>query len=112
MHNGAVDESLDRLSQTLADSGRRLRLVWLSADDGRIGKHLDVPRQAVAVARRLKGRKAAARVVPIWRGARSVTSLTRCRSTRSPRDGFGILEQGRLRSRAELGWRREGACDG
>ena len=77
---------MDKVFKALADPGRRLLLDRLHAENGQtlgqLCEHLDMTRQAVT--KHLKLLEEAKLVVTSGGAARSCTTSTRCRSTRSP----------------------------
>ena len=109
-----VDADIDKVFRALADSGRRLLLDRLRADNGQtLGQlcaHMDMTRQAVT--KHLAVLEGANLVVVIWRGREKLHYLNPVPIHDIAERWIGKFERGRLRALAELKKRLEGETDG
>jgi len=105
-----MDGDVDKVFKALADSGRRLLLDRLRADNGQtLGQlcdHLDMSRQAVT--KHLKRLEEAGLVVTIWRGREKYHYLNPVPIHEIGERWIGKYERGRLRALAELKKNLEG----
>jgi DNA-binding transcriptional ArsR family regulator len=105
-----VDGDMDKVFKALADSGRRLLLDRLRADNGQtlgqLCEHLDMSRQAVT--KHLKRLEAAGLVATIWRGREKFHYLNPVPIHEIAERWIGKYEQGRLRVLEELKKNLEG----
>ena len=105
---------MDRVFKALADSGRRLLLDRLHADNGQtLGQlcaHLDMTRQAVT--KHLAILEEANLVVVIWRGREKLHYLNPVPIHDIAERWIGKFERGRLRVLAELKKQLEGESNG
>jgi DNA-binding transcriptional ArsR family regulator len=104
----------DKVFKALADSGRRLLLDRLHANNGQtlgeLCEHLDMTRQAVA--KHLKLLEEANLVVTLWRGREKLHYLNPVPIHEIAERWIGKFERGRLRVLAELKKQLEGETDG
>lgn len=109
-----MDADIDKVFKALADSGRRLLLDKLHADNGQtlgqLCEHLDMTRQAVT--KHLKLLEEATLVVAIWRGREKLHYLNPVPIHEIAERWIGKFERGRLRVLAELKKQLEGETDG
>jgi DNA-binding transcriptional ArsR family regulator len=109
-----MDADMDKVFKALADSGRRLLLDRLHADNGQtlgqLCRHLDMSRQAVT--KHLQLLEDASLVVTIWRGREKLHYLNPVPIHEIADRWIGKFERGRLRVLAELKKRLEGETDG
>jgi len=105
---------MDKVFKALADSGRRLLLDKLHADNGQtlgqLREHLDIKRQSVT--KHLKLLEEAGLVVTIWRGREKLHYLNPVPIHEIADRWIGKFERGRLRVLAELKKQLEGENDG
>lgn len=105
---------MDKVFKALADSGRRLLLDRLHADNGQtLGQlcaHLDMTRQAVA--KHLAILEEANLVVVIWQGREKLHYLNPVPIHDIAERWIGKFERGRLRVLAELKKQLEGESNG
>jgi DNA-binding transcriptional ArsR family regulator len=105
---------MDDAFKALADSGRRLLLDRLRAENGQtLGKlcgHLDMTRQAVT--KHLKILEAANLVVTVWRGREKLHFLNPVPIFEIADRWIGKYERGRLRVLGELKKQLEGEANG
>jgi DNA-binding transcriptional ArsR family regulator len=109
-----VAADIDRVFKALADSGRRLLLDRLRADNGQtlglLCEHLDMTRQAVT--KHLKLLEEASLVVIIWRGREKLHYLNPVPIHEIAERWIGKFERGRLDALAELKRQLEGESHG
>ena len=105
---------MDKVFKALADSGRRLLLDRLRADNGQtlgqLCEHLDMTRQAVA--KHLGVLEEANLVVTLWRGREKLHYLNPVPIHEIADRWIGKFERDRLRALAELKKQLEGDTDG
>jgi DNA-binding transcriptional ArsR family regulator len=105
---------MDKVFKALADSGRRLLLDRLHADNGQtLGQlcaHLEMTRQAVT--KHLAILEEANLVVVLWRGREKLHYLNPVPIHEIAERWIGKFERGRLRVLAELKKQLEGESDG
>jgi DNA-binding transcriptional ArsR family regulator len=109
-----MNADMDTVFKALADSGRRLLLDRLRAENGQtlgqLCEHLDMSRQAVT--KHLNLLEEASLVVTIWRGREKLHYLNPVPIHEIAERWIGKFEQGRLRILAELKKQLEGETDG
>jgi DNA-binding transcriptional ArsR family regulator len=105
---------MDKVFKALADSGRRLLLDRLHADNGQtlsqLCEHLDMTRQAVT--KHLAVLEEANLVAVLWRGREKLHYLNPVPIYDISERWIGKFERGRLRVLAELKKQLEGETDG
>jgi DNA-binding transcriptional ArsR family regulator len=105
---------MDKVFKALADSGRRLLLDRLHADNGQtlsqLCEHLDMTRQAVT--KHLAVLEEANLVAVLWRGREKLHYLNPVPIYDISERWIGKFERGRLRVLAELKKHLEGESDG
>jgi DNA-binding transcriptional ArsR family regulator len=105
---------VDKVFKALADSGRRVLLDRLRAENGqtlgRLCEHLDMSRQAVT--KHLRLLEEANLVVTVWRGREKLHYLNPVPIHDIAERWIGKFERGRLRVLAELKRQLEGESDG
>jgi DNA-binding transcriptional ArsR family regulator len=105
---------MDKVFKALADSGRRLLLDRLRADNGQtlgqLCQHLDMTRQAVT--KHLAILEDANLVAIVWRGREKLHYLNPVPIHEIAERWIGKFERGRLRVLAELKQQLEGESDG
>ncbi len=109
-----MDAAFDKVFKALADSGRRLLLDRLHADNGQtlgqLCEHLDMSRQAVT--KHLRLLEEATLVVTIWRGREKLHYLNPVPINEIAERWIGKFERSRLRVLAELKKQLEGETHG
>jgi DNA-binding transcriptional ArsR family regulator len=109
-----VGVDADQVFKALADSGRRVLLDRLRAENaqtlGQLCQHLDMSRQAVT--KHLAVLEAANLVVVIWRGREKLHYLNPVPIHEIAERWIAKFEQGRLRALSELKKKLEGEADG
>ena len=114
MQTVVADADMDRVFKALADSGRRVLLDRLHANNGQplsqLCEHLNMSRQAVT--KHLKLLEGAALVVTIWRGREKLHYLNPVPIHEITERWIGKFERGRLRVLADLKKQLEGETDG
>src|SRR5215467_13525534 len=99
-----MDANMDKVFKALADSGRRLLLDRLRADNGQtlgeLCEHLDMSRQAVT--KHLKLLEAGNLVVTQWRGREKLHYLNPVPIHEIADRWISKFERGRLRALADL----------
>jgi len=105
---------MDKVFKALADSGRRLLLDRLHADNGQtlsqLCEHLNMTRQAVT--KHLAVLEEANLVAVLWRGREKLHYLNPVPIYDISERWIGKFERGRLRVLAELKKHLEGESDG
>jgi DNA-binding transcriptional ArsR family regulator len=105
-----MDADMDKVFKALADSGRRLLLDKLHADNGQtlgqLCEHLAIARQSVT--KHLKILEDANLVVAVWRGREKLHYLNPVPIHEIADRWIGKFERGRLRVLAELKKQLEG----
>jgi DNA-binding transcriptional ArsR family regulator len=108
-----MDADMDKVFKALADSGRRLLLDRLRAENGQtlgqLCEHLDMTRQAVT--KHLKILEEASLVATVWRGREKLHFLNPVPIHDIAERWIDKFEQGRLRILAELKRQLEGGTD-
>ena len=109
-----MEEDADRVFKALADSGRRLLLDRLHAQNGQtlgqLCEHLDMTRQAVT--KHLKVLEEASLVVTLRRGREKLHYLNPVPIHEIAERWISKFERGRLRALADLKARLEEETDG
>lgn len=109
-----MDADQDKVFKALADSGRRLLLDRLHAENGqtlgRLCEHLDMSRQAVT--KHLKILESANLVAVVWHGREKLHYLNPVPIDEIARRWIHKFDRGRLRVLAELKAQLEGETDG
>jgi DNA-binding transcriptional ArsR family regulator len=109
-----MDADMDKVFKALADSGRRLLLDRLHAENGQtLGElcaHLNMSRQAVT--KHLKLLEGANLVVTVWRGREKLHYINPVPILEIADRWIGKYERGRLRALADLKRTLEGETDG
>lgn len=99
-----MDQDMDKVFKALADSGRRLLLDRLRAENGQtlseLCEHLDMTRQAVT--KHLRLLEEANLVAVVWRGREKLHYLNPVPIHEMAERWIGKFERGRLRALAEL----------
>jgi DNA-binding transcriptional ArsR family regulator len=109
-----MDSDMDKVFKALADSGRRVLLDRLRAQNGQtlgqLCEHLDMSRQAVT--KHLKILEEASLVVTVWRGREKLHYLNPVPIHEIAERWIDKFEHGRLRLLAELKRQLEGENHG
>jgi DNA-binding transcriptional ArsR family regulator len=109
-----MPQDMDKVFKALADSGRRLLLDRLRANNGQtlgqLCEHLDMTRQAVT--KHLRVLEEANLVAVVWRGREKLHYLNPVPIHQIASRWIGKFEHGRLRMLAELKQQLEENTDG